>query len=79
MRKIDSNIAFYAFRYTLGRSSYAVDEVQQYILKNIDSFSERDILSLIIEIDKAFSSNPESFPLKEKWISFQNELRISIR
>lgn len=48
--KVNENFIIYAFRYALGRSSYAVSEVSEYIIKHKDSlpgFAKRQIVEEI--------------------------------
>ena len=48
---MNENILFYAFRYALGRKTYAVNEVIEEILKNKDNLLKKTKLSMIKEID----------------------------
>lgn len=76
--KVDRNILFFAFRYALGRMSYAPYTVTSAIKDNIDNISTEDIRQYIKEINEY-----EGFGMdfdKEHWLSFanflENELKI---
>ena len=49
---INNDITFYAFRYALGRQTYAVHDVVNYLLKHwdeLDKFSQKTILKEIAQ------------------------------
>jgi hypothetical protein len=46
----EESIIFYAFRYALGRHSYAVGQVAQYIISKRDTFSQQTKDLIVKEI-----------------------------
>lgn len=69
---VDRNIIIYAFRYALGRQSYAPSIVTDTIKNNIESISEDDISLFIREINECsdYGMNID----KEHWYSFRKYL-----
>jgi len=51
------NIILYAFRYCLGRQSYAVSEMVEYLLENWKNISEQTKEKIKHEIECAIRSN----------------------
>jgi len=47
------DLFIYAFRYTLGRSSYSVSSMNSHIKTNVENFSEPDLELYIREITEA--------------------------
>lgn len=50
---VEANILFFAFRYALGRRSYAPETVVESIKANINHISEHDLKAYIKEIEEA--------------------------
>ena len=71
------NIIFYAFRYALGRQTYAPVIVRDCILENIKLFTIADLKQIIREIDDADQLGNLGDPKIDKtmWISFKNDLQ----
>lgn len=53
MINVDENIIVYAFRYTLGRSTYAVSEMVEVLIKNWNGLSLRTRNLIRKEIETA--------------------------
>lgn len=74
---VDRNILFFAFRYALGRMSYAPSTVTDNIKANITNVSTTDILAYIKEI-KEFTNYGMEMD-KIHWLNFvdylENELK----
>lgn len=50
--QVDRDILFFAFRYALGRSSYAPASITENIKHNIDNLSDGDLRAYIREIEE---------------------------
>lgn len=50
---LDSTIIFYAFRYALGRMTYAVQDVSDYIIAHWDQIHPREREAMKVEIKAA--------------------------
>lgn len=50
--EFNGDIVFFAFRYALGRKSYATSLVADYLKLHIDKISQRDIKLYIKEIEE---------------------------
>ena len=53
--EIEDSITFYAFRYCLGRMTYAVDTCARYLIHNWDRLSENTQSLIVDEIIEAIS------------------------
>lgn len=53
MMKIEEDIVVFAFRYALGRMTYAVETVGQYIIDNVDKLHPETLRLLAKEIREA--------------------------
>lgn len=53
MINVDENIIVYAFRYTLGRSTYAVSDMVSVLINNWDVLSLRTRMLICKEIETA--------------------------
>lgn len=63
-----SAIVFYAFRYALGRKSYAVGEVVNYILKHWNDLQEREKRAMREEINTAIATDRIGMKMdREQW------------
>ena len=51
------NVMFYSFRYALGRSTYAVQDVVDVLTKYIDLFSIKDLNTIYKEIKLHLNNN----------------------
>ena len=71
---IPSNIVFYAFRYALGRQTYAPTDVIDFIQSNPAILSKHDFKQMISEISQASSLGSSSID-KPKWLEFSNWLQ----
>ena len=67
----------YAFRYTLGRQSYAPHTMMEIILANKDNLSEHDTKLIIREIDEAIADDMAGDPKIDarRWKATAEELR----
>lgn len=72
MKKVDTDIIFYAFRYALGRHTGAVGQVVDYIIKNWKDIPEKDKVQMKEEI---LNFNPiwGEFSQKEEWAKILNK------
>ena len=57
MINVDENIIVYAFRYTLGRSTYAVSEMVEVLIDNWGVLSLRTRMLICKEIETAIYEN----------------------
>ncbi len=74
---LDEEILFYAFRYTLGRMSYAVGTVSECIIKNWDNLTEHTQKIIQKEIKEAIEGDNYGMDMdKTVWESI---LRLKIR
>ena len=48
--EVDENIIMYAFRYALGRNTYAVSEMAEYIIENKNLLSDNTKKQIVEEI-----------------------------
>lgn len=65
----NEDILFYAFRYALGRSTYAVEDVCPKIIKLIDAISEKTLKLIHEEICDADKNNRLGMPSdKKSWM-----------
>ncbi|WP_088256952.1 hypothetical protein [Fimbriiglobus ruber] len=55
MTPLDSEIVFYAFRYCLGRQTYAVSTCADYLVARWGELQERDRELIVKEIRKALA------------------------
>ena len=53
MYEVTENIVVYAFRYALGRKTYAVGEVSDYLIENWHRFSKHTQSQIVEDIEKA--------------------------
>lgn len=65
-------LAFCSFRYALGRSSYIVSDIQDFILSNQSIFSITDFEQMIREIDEASDLGMKMDVLS--WNDFKDKL-----
>lgn len=72
MVTVDNEILFYAFRYSLGRMSFASRKVQDNILENLHNLKAKDIKQIIKEIEQAPSLGLDYEKLE--WIKFKKKL-----
>lgn len=66
--KVDREMIFFAFRYALGRMSYAPSTVTDNIKANIDEISTGDIEAYIKEIKETTNYGMEMD--KKHWLGF---------
>lgn len=72
--KVDNHTLFFAFRYALGRSTFAPSIVIDDILNNVKSISTTDINLYIKEISEcSYYGNMDSD--KETWLYLKNKLQ----
>ena len=74
------DIMFFAFRYSLGRKTFAPYIVTKYIKEHIDEFSSRDYEQMANEIDerkRMFGEKGLGDPMIDEpdWIAFRDYLR----
>lgn len=55
---VEEHILFYAFRYTLGRRTYAVSQVANEIIKHKDQLSDNTRKLIVKEIDAQKEKTP---------------------
>jgi hypothetical protein len=68
-------IAFYAFRYALGRMTYAVKTVTDYRIEHIDELSERSRALMVKEITDADRDDALGMECdKEAWLALREKL-----
>jgi len=72
---MNENILFYAFRYALGRMTYAVGEVANEIIRRAPDLSPGVRGAMIRDIDEAYSENRLGMEFdKSKWLEVRNVL-----
>lgn len=75
-----NNIIIYAFRYALGRNTYAVSDVCSFIERNIAALRKNDVELIIKEIDEADEKKQLGDGTnKDLWIFLRNELYIVLK
>lgn len=74
---VDREVLFYAFRYALGRMSYAPTTVMDNIKSNIDKISEGDLTSYIREIEECQHYGMEMD--ERHWLSFKKFLEDELK
>lgn len=75
--KVDRETLFFAFRYALGRMSYAPITVIDNIKANIDNISTGDIKAYIKEINECQNFGMEMD--KIEWLKFKDYLEEELR
>lgn len=73
----NENMVMYAFRYALGRATYAVLDVCEYVIKNKNSLSVSLKERIIKEIKQHYNNLPDEYFLvcnKESWFNLIEEL-----
>ena len=76
MVTVDNSILIYAFRYSLGRKTFAPKEVMDNILENLHKLKEYDIMQIIKEIEQAPSLGMDFD--KIEWLKFKRRLEAHI-
>lgn len=66
--QVNKDILFYAFRYSLGRMTFAPVEVMEAIIHNINKISDGDLRKYIEEIKECKDYGMESD--RQDWLSF---------
>lgn len=77
MIEVNKDIVIYAFRYALGRRSYAPTNVMSAINKNLHLFNRNDIEQMIYEIDECHDLGMEMDI--RSWKQFQDTLKTYIK
>ena len=57
MFEVEENMVVFAFRYALGRKTYAVKEVSDYLIDNWHRFSPHTKDQIVRDIDRAIEIN----------------------
>ncbi len=66
--EVSSDILFYAFRYALGRSTYAVHDVAQTVMRHADSIDRNDREVMVREIREALEVDAAGmWPDRDQW------------
>lgn len=74
--EVDESILIYAFRYALGRMSYAVTDVASELEKNADKLDTRERKRTIREIEDALDAGRAGMPMdQERWREVAERLR----
>ena len=70
-------LLIYAFRYALGRQSYAPHTVIEIITTNLSTISQSDRSLFIREIDEAISNHSAGDPIidESRWIALSTKLK----
>ena len=55
--EVNENVVMYAFRYALGRSTYAVMDMSDFIIANKNSFTEMTRKRIVYEIKRYYESD----------------------
>lgn len=74
---VSNDILFFAFRYALGRKTYASSEVIENIKNNISEIDTNDIKSYIKEILEC-TNYGMAFD-KDRWIEFKDYLQKELK
>ena len=75
--KVTEESLFYAFRYALGKKTFAPRIVMNDILENIYSFEEKTIVMMIKEIEQAPYLGMDFD--KIEWLKFKEKLESIIK
>lgn len=73
---VDSNSLFFAFRYSLGRKSYAPSIVMTDIIKNIKKISTADLKRYVFEINECNDLGMEID--KANWMNLKRDIEIEL-
>ena len=72
-------LLFYAFRYGLGRMTYAVEEIASIIINHLSVLSENHKNIMIKEIEKAISEDRAGMAIdKAIWVNLMDEININL-
>lgn len=66
------DIMFYAFRYALGRNTYAVDEVIEYIIANITDIGIPLLNVMLHDISRYYDKYPNG---NKEWRTLEHEIK----
>lgn len=70
------DILFYAFRYALGRMTYAVHDVAAEIIRHADSIPPKDRLTMIKEITEAIDKGHAGMDMdRRQWQAVRDALQ----
>lgn len=75
--QVDREVLFFAFRYALGRMSYAPNVVMDNMRANLSKLSIGDLKAYIREISEC-----ESYGMsmdEREWLSFKKELETEVK
>ena len=75
--RLDEEILFYAFRYALGRMTYAVGTVSDCIIRNWDNLSEHKQTLIQKEINEAIER--DNYGMDMDKVSWKRILQLKIR
>jgi len=65
---VDGLIAICAFRYALGRMTYVVDHVADWLIANRELLSAHDRALIVNEIEEARRMMRSGLPLSNRWV-----------
>lgn len=77
--KVDRDTLFYAFRYALGRQTFAPSTVVENIKHNIDNITEQDIQAYIKEIKEQELSGYGMECDRSTWKGLSNYLKEELK
>lgn len=70
-----SEIIFYAFRYALGRMTYAVSTVAEFIINNLEDLDETDKNLIVKEIKEAIDEGNAGMQCDiDQWLKVVNAI-----
>jgi hypothetical protein len=73
---LPSDILFYAFRYALGRMTYAVHDVAAEIIRHASSMPPKDRITMIKEITAAIDKGEAGMDMdRRQWEAVREALR----
>lgn len=76
---VDPALLVYAFRYALGRRTYAPIDVQRAILHNLDALPLSDRMLFVRETERALEQDQAGAPFdRDGWVEFMEKVRASL-
>lgn len=79
MCAVSEDVLFWAFRYTLGRMTYSVQDVTTAITMNIANLTDKTARQMLKELHEAWGNNALGMEMdKEEWLKVINLLEKKV-
>ena len=81
MRNEETTIIFFAFRYALGRETYASTLVIEHVKSKVQDFADLDLIKMAEEINEANDLDMLGSPDIDKpiWLDFKEYLKAKLK